>query len=271
VGGADLLVAAGFDAIEVIMHWKHRMPVIHVDRLPNTDEVYRSELDLVGDVGGALSALAELAPGGARWEEGAVAAHRREYLARCVIGGDRLTPTQVVFAAREILEQDALVVSDVGSHKMLLGGLWRTERPGTFFMSNGLGTMGFSLPAAIAAQIVEPRRRVVSFVGDGGLAMTVGELGTAVDRRLPVVVVVFNDRSLDRILRKQEAQGYPAVGTTFGNPDLVRLAEAYGAAGFRAAAEREFRDALERALAAGGPALVDARIDPAEYRLQFSS
>jgi acetolactate synthase I/II/III large subunit len=85
------------------------------------------------------------------------------------------------------------------------------------------------------------------------------------------VVVVFNDRALDRILRKQEAEGYPAIGTTFGNPDLVKLAEAHGAAGFRARTEPEFRSALEQALAAGVPALVDAQIDTAEYRVQFSA
>ena len=271
VGQADLLIAAGLDAVELILPWKHRMPVVHVDPLPNTDDVYVSELDLVGDIGGALAAIAELAPEGPCWTEREIAEHRDEYLRRNLVPSDGLAPSRVVFAAREQIDETALVISDVGSHKMLLGGLWRTERPRTFFMSNGLGTMGFSLPAAIAAQLVHPDRRVVSFVGDGGLAMVSGELGTAVDRGLPIVVVVFNDRSLDRILRKQEAEGYPAIGTTFGNPDLVKLAEAHGAAGFRARTEAQFRGALEQALRAGGPALVDAQIDTREYQVQFSA
>jgi acetolactate synthase-1/2/3 large subunit len=272
LGQADLLIAAGLDAVELILPWKHRMPVVHVDSLPNTDEVYLSELDLVGDVGGALAAVATLAPEGPRWTESEIAQHRQEYLRRNVVGSDAgLAPSRVVFAARELLDETALVISDVGSHKMLLGGLWKTVLPHTFFMSNGLGTMGFSLPAAIAAQLVHPDRRVVSFVGDGGLAMVSGELGTAVDRGLPIVVVVFNDRALDRILRKQESEGYPAIGTTFGNPDLVKLAEAHGAAGFRARTEAEFLAALEQALAAGAPALIDAQIETREYQVQFSA
>jgi acetolactate synthase-1/2/3 large subunit len=270
VGGADLLLAVGFDPVELIMPWKHRTPVVHVDFLPNTDDVYVSELDLVGDISAALEGLADLAGDGApRWTEREVADWRREYLRRNVVAGDGLTPSRVVFAAREILDPTSVVVSDVGSHKMLLGGLWRTELPRTFFMSNGLGTMGFALPAALAAQLLLPDRRVVCFTGDGGLAMVSGELGTAADRRLGVVVVVFDDGALDRIVRKQEAQRYALLGTRFGNPDFVKLADAYGLAGFRAETEAEFRRALDEALRCGGPALIDARIDPEEYRVQF--
>jgi acetolactate synthase-1/2/3 large subunit len=152
---------------------------------------------------------------------------------------------------------------------MLLGGFWPTELPNTYFVSNGLGTMGFSVPAALAAKIVHPECPVVAFVGDGGFAMISGELGTAVDRALAVVVVIFNDGALDRILRKQVAERYQPFGTTFGNPDFARLAEAHGACGFRAGSVGEFQRAFESALACGRPAVIDVKIDPAEYHHQF--
>jgi acetolactate synthase-1/2/3 large subunit len=269
VARADLLLAVGFDAVEIVAHWKHHTPTIHFDVLPNTDEVYVSELDVIGDIAGALDALAGVPREGPLWLESEIAAHRREFRRRNTLDGDTLAPSEVVYAAREILDRQALVVSDVGSHKMLLGGFWPVEEPDTYFVSNGLGTMGFSVPAALAAKIVHPDRAVVSFVGDGGFAMISGELGTAVDRGLAVVIIVFNDGTLDRILRKQAAEGYPPIGTTFGNPDFARLAEAHGACGFRATTVKEFEHAFACALASGGPAVIDVRIDPSEYHLQF--
>jgi acetolactate synthase-1/2/3 large subunit len=271
LGSADLLLAIGVDGVEMIRRWKQRAPVIHIDPLPNTDEVYISDLDLVGDVSATLEAIADRAPGVPQWKEREVADVRREYLRRTVQVGQGLTPSQVVFAARSLVDSDAIVVCDVGSHKMLMGGLWRTEKPRTFFMSNGLGTMGFGLPAAIAAQLLAPERRVLCFTGDGGLAMVLGELGTATDRKLRVVVIVFDDGAMDRILRKQEAEGYTPLGTRFGNPDFVKLSEAYGIAGFRAGSIGQFEQALQAALAEPGPALIDAQIDPSEYGLQFRS
>ncbi|MDE3078149.1 MAG: acetolactate synthase large subunit, partial [Chloroflexota bacterium] len=176
----------------------------------------------------------------------------------------------VLFAAREVLPDETIVLSDVGSHKMALGSLWSTRRPRTFLLSNGLGTMGFSLPGAIAAKLLRPDAPVACFMGDGGFAMVGSELGTAVDLRLPVIVVVFNDQRLDRIVRKQVQLGYRRLGTTFGNPNFVKLAEAYGAAGFRASTANELQRQLAEALRlTDRPALIEALIDPEEYQIQF--
>jgi len=268
---ADLFVAAGFDAVELIGHWEFSTPTIHVDALPNTDEVYISDLDLVGEIGATLDILADLARGGQKWAESDVAGHRAECRRQLTPAVAGLPPSRVVQAAREVLSDDALVISDVGSHKMLLGQLWPTLRPRTFFMSNGLGTMGFGLPAAVAAKLVRRDAPVVCFTGDGGFAMVVAELGTAVDLKLPVVVVIFNDGSLDRIVQKQAALGYPLVGTRFGNPDFGRLAEAYGAAGFRACSADEVQRYLAASLQLDGPAVIDVHIDAEEYRAQFET
>lgn len=268
---ADLILAVGFDPVQLIAPWRHSAPVIHIDYLPNTDDVYYSALDLVGDINATCEAIASSSQGESRWSAAELARHRTEYLRRVTVQGSGLSPSAVVLAAREALPESAIMISDVGSHKMLLGGLWRTSTPDTFFMSNGLGSMGFGLPSAIAAQLVHPDRKVVCCTGDGGLAMVLGELGTTADRELPVLTIVFNDGALDRIRRKQWHENFRAIGTEFGNPNFVKLAESFGLAAYRAATKGEFASALASALADGGPCLIEAKINPEEYDAQFRS
>jgi acetolactate synthase I/II/III large subunit len=268
---ADLILAVGFDPVELITPWRHSAPVVHIDYLPNTDDVYYSALDLVGDINATCEGIAAGAKGESRWTSAELATHRAEYLRRVTVRGPGLSPSAVVFAAREALPESAIVISDVGSHKMLLGGLWHTSAPDTFFMSNGLGSMGFGLPSAIAAQLVYPDRKVVCCTGDGGLAMMLGELGTIADRELPILTIVFNDGALDRIRRKQWAENFRAIGTEFGNPDFVKLAESFGLAAYRATTAGEFDAALANALTGSGPCLIEAKINPEEYEVQFKS
>jgi acetolactate synthase-1/2/3 large subunit len=141
--------------------------------------------------------------------------------------------------------------------------LWETDEPGSVLISNGLATMGFSLPAAIGAALASPGRRVACFVGDGGLGMVLAELETLARLRLDVTVVVFDDATLSLIkLKQQQAQGGPrAVG--YGAVDFAAAATALGVPGTAV----DDADGLRRALSAPGrgPRLVDARIDPAAY------
>ena len=122
---ADLILAVGFDPVELIAPWRHSAPVIHIDYLPNTDDVYYSALDLVGDIDATCEAIASSSQGESRWSAAELARHRTEYLRRVTVQGSGLSPSAVVLAAREALPESAIMISDVGSHKMLLGGLWR--------------------------------------------------------------------------------------------------------------------------------------------------
>lgn len=271
ISRADLVIAVGFDPVELITAWNQSAPVLHIDYTSNTDDVYTSALDLIGDINATCSELASSRLGASGWTERDLADHRRQYLETVVLNSNELTPSHVVFATREAAPESSIMISDVGSHKMLLGGLWPTYSPNTFFMSNGLGTMGIALPSAIATQLVYPDRRVICGVGDGGLAMVAGELGTVADRELPILIIVFNDGALDRIRRKQWANSFPAVGTEFGNPDFVRLAESYGISAYGASSKDEFAKALAKAQEASGPFLIDAKIDTEEYDAQFRS
>ena len=268
---ADLIVAAGFDAVELIKPWQVDTPVLHIDALPNTDQIYLAPVELVGHIATALAWVYEETDGGSAWGAQAIEDHRvnlrESYLDGRVDG--RLNPTDIVDALRAAFPRETIVTTDVGSHKLLVGQGWTTYEPRTSLMSNGLSSMGFSLPGAIGAKLAHPDRPVLCTVGDGGFAMVPGELQLASSLGLDLTVVVFVDRSLNRIELKQQALGYPSTATTLDASDLVAMSTAMGGVGARV----DDLEGLEKVLAEprpdDQPMLIEAHIDPAQYQSQF--
>jgi acetolactate synthase-1/2/3 large subunit len=271
LSGADLIVAAGFDPVELIKPWKLPTPVLHVDTTANTDQIYASDVEVIGDVRAIAKWLAEDFSGSPRWSEKEIAEFRRGLLNAYYAGRvhDRLNPTDVVDTARACFPPETIATADVGSHKLLVGQGWVTHEPRSLLMSNGLSAMGFGLPAAIAAKLAHPERPVVAMIGDGGFAMTATELRLASERRLGLTVVVFVDRSLNRIELKQMALGYPSTATRIEEIDLVALAEALGCDGLRVEKSEELDTALRRSTDLARPLVIEARIDPSQYESQF--
>jgi acetolactate synthase-1/2/3 large subunit len=138
-------------------------------------------------------------------------------------------------------------------------------------MSNPLGTMGFGVPSAIAAKLVFPNRQVVSLCGDGGFAMRMAELETAMQLGVAPVIVVLNDRALSQIRIKQRKKGLAVVGTEFRGPDYVKIAEAFGGRATSVGTEAEYADALKEALRSTVLTVIEARIDPSQYPAQFDA
>ena len=268
---SDLVVAAGFDAVELIKPWTVSTPVLHVDGLPNTDQIYASDVECVGNIAATLDWLSDGWRGEPRWTEAAVEDHRRTlregyYAGR--VAGD-LNPTDIVDEVRAAMPADTIASTDVGSHKLLVGQGWQTPTPRGLLMTNGLSSMGFGVPAAIAAKMAFPERPVVALVGDGGFAMTATEVRLAAARRLPVVFVVFVDGSLNRIELKQMAQSYPSTATRLEDTDLVGLAAAMGAEGVRVSTQAELGKALSDLATLDRPLVVEARVNPSQYESQF--
>lgn len=268
---SDLVVTAGFDSVELISPWALDTPVLHVDTTPNTDQIYPSACELVGDVTTSLQWLADGWRGEPRRAEQDVATHRERlrtaYYAGRVPG--RLNPTDVIDVVRAAAPEETVVTCDVGSHKLLVGQGWRTRRPRGVLMSNGLSSMGFGLPGAIAAGLTLDEVPVVALIGDGGFAMAATELRLAAARQLPLAVVVFADGSLNRIELKQQALGYPSTATRLEETDLVALAEGMGCDAVRVTTAGELEKATEGLADLTRPLLVEARIDPAQYETQF--
>jgi acetolactate synthase-1/2/3 large subunit len=173
----------------------------------------------------------------------------------------------VLAELRLALPEDAIVTCDVGHNKAVTGQCWPAYRPNTFFMSNGLSSMGYGLPSALGLQLVRPNTRVACVLGDGGFAMLLGELETAVRRRLPVTIVVLVDEALSQIRAGQERKSIPTTGTSFGSLDYPALAAAFGARGREVASAAECREAFAWAGTHDGPTLIAARVDPSGYRL----
>jgi acetolactate synthase-1/2/3 large subunit len=270
--GADLLLTVGFDAVELIKPWPLVAPAIHIDAVPNTDQIVPAELELVGDIGAWCEGLAAALQGvEARWREAEIAAHRVQLRARYLEGrvAGALNPSDVVDTVRAALPRDTIVSTDVGSHKLLVGQGWTAHAPRTVLMSNGLSSMGFGLPAAMVAKLLHPARDVVAFTGDGGLAMVQGELRVAASLQLGLTVVVFCDDSLNRIELKQAARGYPAWGTRIAATDIERLAASMGCDGLTVESTAALEAALAQTRSHTRPLVIGARIDPAQYRAQF--
>ena len=270
---ADLLLNIGFDAVELIKPWSVKAPVIHIDSTPNTDQIYFAETEIVGNIRSAVRFLTESLPSGSeRWTMAAIEEHRSVLRARYFSGRvpGKLNPTDVVETVRAASPTDAIATTDVGSHKLLVGQGWTTHVPRGVMMTNGLSSMGYSLPAAIAAKLHDPSRDVVCFTGDGGLAMVQGELRAASTLGLGITVVVFCDNSLNRIELKQMAKQFPSTGTRIDPTDVALAAESMACDGIMV----DSVASLEKALASRNPGstkplVIGAQIDPEQYAAQF--
>ena len=269
---ADCIVAIGFDVVELVKPWDQVAPLIWVAPWTNEDPTLPAEVAFAGPMTPVLQQLADspfppLGAQGGDWGGARVATYRKE-LAQPALpppAPGRLLPQTVMQAVRDNIPRETLVAVDVGSHKILGALTWPTYAPNRFFVSNGLSCMGFALPATIAASLVLPNEPIVCFTGDAGLAMVMGELGLLARLQTPVIVVVFNDSALDLIRSHQIRSGHPVYGTEFISPDFVGIAQAYGLQAYRVASEAACAAAVQAAVAAGRPTLIEAMIDPVSY------
>jgi acetolactate synthase-1/2/3 large subunit len=175
----------------------------------------------------------------------------------------RLLAPHVVQAIWEATQGDAIVVTDVGQHQMWVAQYYPIDRPHTLATSGGLGTMGFGLPAAIGAQVAQPDKEVWAMVGDGGFQMTVQELATVAQEKLPVRIALFNNSYLGMVRQWQEFFYEERYESTYlANPDFVRLVEAYGIRGWRVSDPGGTEQAIAEARGHAGPAFIDFQIVP---------
>lgn len=269
IDGSDLVLMIGFDPVEFDRDWAARSDIIHIGPMPNDDRYYESAAELVGPVQESIAALRSLAgaPGpGATRSGDDVRSFREAFRAFVTPTRDRLTSQQVLAELRAALPEDAIVTCDVGYNKAVTGQCLPMYQPKTFFMSNGLSSMGYGLAAALGLKLLYRDRQVACVLGDGGFAMVMAELETAVRERLGVTVVVLADDALSQIKAGQERKGYPVTGTTFGKLDYVALAKGFGLTGHEVRTVAECRLAL-RAGSSDTPNLIAAHVDPSAYQL----
>jgi acetolactate synthase-1/2/3 large subunit len=222
----DLVVMVGVDAVEFDMRWDFPMKVLHLDERPSISGYSPVHHEVLGDVVGALRALAEQKDP-EKWRPAEIEEVRTSLVDR-EQGREEISSVQAVAAARDLLPEDTIFVSDTGTNKMVAGQVWKAFSPLTYLVSNGLSTMGYALPAAAAAKLVFPERPVLAVMGDGGLLMEMGEMATAARLGVGIDVMVLVDNALDAIRRTQRSRGLPVRGTEFKTPSLANIAREMG-------------------------------------------
>ena len=270
---ADLILTIGHDTVEKppFIMGPEGPRVIHVSQMPAVvEQVYFPHAELVGDVGASLSWLADRLEGRLP-NASALLELRRPILERI---GERanedrypVTPQRIVNAVRTVMPEDGIVALDNGMYKIWFARNYRTHVANTLLLDNALATMGAGLPSAITAALLHKDRRVLAVCGDGGFMMNSQEMETAVRLGLNLVVLILEDRAYGMIRWKQAAEGFADWGMTFGNPDFVRYAEAYGAMGWRTQTANDLVPMLDAAFDAGGVHIVVTEVDYSEPRV----
>jgi acetolactate synthase-1/2/3 large subunit len=225
----------------------------------NASWTFPAEHVLIGDARAALAQLADALPADATRRAAAasrVAALRREhgYFDAPSYAADNVPiyPQRVIAALRRVLPDDAIVTCDAGENRILMTHFYQTRSANGFLQAAGSGPMGFGIPAALAAKLVHPERTVVAVCGDGGFAMTMNGMMTAVEQNIPIVNVVFNNHALGWVLH-----GGGPFAAEFQDFDHAEIARAMKCHGVRVTRPEDLEDALREAISCGRPAVVD--------------
>jgi acetolactate synthase I/II/III large subunit len=285
LAAADLIIALGVDEAEMIpASWDYAARTILITEpaasAPSTagaaGPAYRGYFTGATALRMPLAQAADVLAGvladgpGHDWPPDAGRAAKTDAAARLASAAGAspglLAPQQVVATVRACTPPETIATVDAGAHMLVAMPLWEVPEPRRLLVSSGLATMGYALPAAIAAALCAPRVPVVAFTGDGGLGMTLAEIETAVRLSLPVIVIVFNDAALSLIKLKQKPAGQGGDEAVRYRPvSFAAAATAMGAAGTAATTERDLAAALATALRRPGPTVIDASVDPAGY------
>jgi acetolactate synthase I/II/III large subunit len=263
---SDLLIGIGLDPVELIPRaWKPRQPIICGNAWRVEDAHVPFAAQWIAPVTDCV-ALIENALSPSDWTSRRVRELVDDQKRRVRVQGSGLTAQRVVeIAAARLAAPAGRVTVDAGAHMFPATVLWPVSDPNGMLISNGLSTMGFALPAAIGAALLDRKRPVVALTGDGGLLMCAAELLTAVREKLRVITLVFSDASLSLIEIKQQARRLEPAGVALGTIDWPALAGGFGVPAWTAATGEELDRAIDRAIAAPGPSLIEARIDRSNY------
>ncbi|MGW1894526.1 acetolactate synthase large subunit [Streptomyces sp. NPDC002004] len=270
---ADVLICVGYEVQEfdpVKINPNRDKRILHLHRFPaEVDSHYPVAVGVQGDPSRTLDALAAALPDGTAYGTGGTGERIRSLLSEELAYGRGneafpLVPQRVVADVRTALDRHDIVLADTGAGKMWMARLYPTYEPDTCLVSNGLSTMGFALPGAIAAKLARPDRRVLAMMGDGSFLMNSQELETAVRERVPLVVLVLVDREYGLITWKMELELGRHSHTRFTNPDLIAYAESFGARGYAVEAADQLLPVLRRALDDDAVSVIACPVDYSE-------
>lgn len=268
---ADLIITIGYNIVEYppyVWNKELRKKIINIDFSgADVDTYYNPDIEVIGDISCSLQQLGELV---ADRKSDKTFREVREFLdKKLLIEFSKqypLTPQDVVQHVRDVMSQEDILCLDNGIYKLWFSRLYRTYKPNTFLLDNALATMGAGLPSGIAAKMLQPDRNVLAVVGDGGFMMNSQELETALRYAVPLVVLVLNDNAFGFIKWEQQAKGFPGFGLDYGNPDFVKYAESFGAAGVKVRQGDDLSEVLRKAFALKKLVVIEC---PVDYSVNF--
>lgn len=268
---ADLVINFGHDVVEKPPFFMEPggKKVIHVNyKSAQVDPVYFPQVEVVGDLAASVKKLQDAVGDNLEVDISYFKTIKAEVEKHLAEGVDDprfpITPQRFVADTRKAMGDKDIIALDNGIYKIWYARNYKAYEPNTVLLDNALATMGAGLPSAMAAAFLYPDRRVMAICGDGGFMMNSQEIETAIRMKLNLVVMVLNDSSYGMIRWKQTAAGFEDWGLEFGNPDFVKYAESYGAAGHRITATDDLVPTIEKAFTAGGVHLIDLPVDYSE-------
>ncbi len=264
---SDLVVAVGLDRVELLSPWKHPQRLITLDAIHvEPDEVFgEPAYTATGPLPDLLTALADGVKRRDTWSPSQIEDFWDDAMNELSAAETDLNATNALVAARRMAPRDAILTTEAGVYGRVNLYAWKVYDPATYFDSSGANTMGFSVPAGLAASLVRPNQKTISLVGDAGMLMRAGELEVAARLKLAPVIVVFDDATLGMIRVKQRSKRYAREGVDLAQTDFVRLAESFGGVGTEVRTLDEFEAAFAAALESDRLHLIDVRVDPDVY------
>lgn len=264
---SDMVIGFGYDPVEFNYEaWMPDVPLLHFDTKETDMPSKINVTQFTGQPEDWFGILKNLNAGSLIFEESVIKGIRDEMAS--VFNGftNHFGPVAALRVLQDELPEDSIVTSDVGSHLHLIGQFWNTREKGKLIMTNGWSSMGFGIPAAMAAQLNYPDSTAVCITGDGGFLMMAGEMVTLKRYNLPVIVVVFSDGELNLIKIKQSWKELPAYGTLLYQSDLFGADIFLGIKVLRADSLEGMRKATIEALSVNEPVIINAVIDPEDYK-----
>lgn len=266
---ADVVICIGYDLVEYhpyLWHPTKDRTIVHIDSSPaEVDAYYNIQVGVVGDIKHSLLRIMKVA---SPHTGNAMRALRQALIEDMNQHKDDnsvpVKPQKIIWDLRTAMEMEGIAISDVGAHKMWMSRMFRCEYPNTCIISNGFASMGIAVPGAIGAKLAFPDRQVVAVTGDAGFMMNVQEVETAVRLNTPIVILIWNDSAYGLIEWKQMAQFGRKSHIDFTNPDFVKLAESFGAKGYRITKGEDLLPTLRQALNDKSVSIIDCPVDYSE-------
>jgi acetolactate synthase-1/2/3 large subunit len=278
IAAADLMVLIGMDPVELILQpWRYNTPVIDIAAVRHPVHYIEPSVQVVGSITEMLTRL--VASG--RYPQTGWSPAELEHIRKNAQTQLAYAPVKNAVAPDRVAQLAAtsckeagikpMFSIDAGAHMFSVAAFFPAARAGDVLISNGLATMAFALPAAISAAVQDRSAPVLCFTGDGGLMMCMGELCTAVEQQVQVIVIVFNDSALSLIDIKQQSRALESNGVRWQHHDFAGTMRALGGFGASVTTEMEFGNAMAAALKTKGPSLIDVSIDPSGYPEQLKA